>query len=277
MGDIAKGINEQTQGPFAEGEVINDGFDTELDRLRNVKGNGKGLLDSYLEKVKRETGITTIKLSSNKIIGHYMEVSKGQTDRVPSSFYRKQTLVNAERYTTDELIALETDILRSGFAAEAREREVYESLLSQCAAQSASLKEIASFLSRVDVLSSLALTARKKDYHKPVLVDEDTLSIKAGRHPVVEDQMETGTFVPNDLDISADKNRFCLITGPNMAGKSTYLRQNALIVLLAQIGSFVPAAEVVMKPVDRLYCRVGASDNLAKGNRRSSSRCRKRH
>ncbi|MFA7168606.1 MAG: DNA mismatch repair protein MutS [Sphaerochaetaceae bacterium] len=265
MGDIAKGINEQTQGPFAEGEVINDGFDTELDRLRNVKGNGKGLLDSYLEKVKRETGITTIKLSSNKIIGHYMEVSKGQTDRVPSSFYRKQTLVNAERYTTDELIALETDILRSGFAAEAREREVYESLLSQCAAQSASLKEIASFLSRVDVLSSLALTARKKDYHKPVLVDEDTLSIKAGRHPVVEDQMETGTFVPNDLDISADKNRFCLITGPNMAGKSTYLRQNALIVLLAQIGSFVPAAEVVMKPVDRLYCRVGASDNLAKG------------
>lgn len=265
MGRIAKGINEQTQGPFAEGQVINDGFDPELDRLRSLKGNGKGMLDAYLEKVKQQTGITTIKLSSNKIIGHYMEVSKGQTDRVPASFYRKQTLVNAERYTTDELIALETEILKSGFAAEAREKEVYEQLLAQCVAQSAILKEIARFLSRIDVLSSLALTARKKDYHKPQLVDQDVLAITGGRHPVVEDQLDAGLFVPNDLKEPEEGNRFCLITGPNMAGKSTYLRQNALIVLLAQIGSFVPASSVVMRPVDRLFCRVGASDNLAKG------------
>jgi len=265
MGEIAKGINEQTQGPFTEGDVVNDGYDAELDRLRGVKGNGKGLLDTYLDKVKQETGITNLKLSSNKIIGHFLEVSKGQTDRVPASFYRKQTLVNAERYTTDELIALETEILKSGFAAEAREKEVYEDLNERTSVQSPALKAIATFLSEVDVLSSLSLTARKKDYHKPEFVEDDMLSIQGGRHPVVEDQMNAGMFVPNDLEVQKDKDRFCLITGPNMAGKSTYLRQNALIVLLCQIGSYVPAQRVVLKPVDHLYCRVGASDNLAKG------------
>lgn len=265
MREISKGINEETQGPFVEGEVVNAGYDPELDRLREVKGGGKELLDSYLDKIRQETGISTLKLSYNKIIGHYLEVSKGQVDKVPQSFYRKQTLVNAERYTTDELIQLETQILKSGFAAEAREKEVYEQILKDTAAQGPMLLEIAQFLSEVDVLASLAVCAMKNHYRKPEFVEGDVLHIAGGRHPVVESQLPAGGFVPNGLDIEEQQGRFCLITGPNMAGKSTYLRQNALIVLLAQIGSYVPAERVVMSPVDRLFCRVGASDNLARG------------
>lgn len=265
MAEIAKGINEQTQGAFAEGEVIQSGYDAELDELRKAKGGGRELLDDYLAKIREETGITTMKLASNKIIGHYLEVSKGQVDKVPSTFYRKQTLVNAERFTTDELIKLESDILKSGFAAEAREKEVYESILKDTADEGPVLALIARFLSRIDVLSALALTAVKEHFHKPQFVEDDRLSITDGRHPVVEAQLPVGTFVPNSLEIGKGQGRFCLITGPNMAGKSTFLRQCALIVLLAQTGSWVPAEGLVMKPVDRLFCRVGASDNLARG------------
>ncbi|MFA6845735.1 MAG: DNA mismatch repair protein MutS [Sphaerochaetaceae bacterium] len=265
MKDIKDAINERTQGPFVEGQVVNDGYDEQLDKLRSIKGNGKELLNSYLKKVRDQTGITNLKLSYNKIIGHFLEVSKGQVDKVPQDFYRKQTLVNAERYTTDELIALETEILKSGFAAESREKELYERLLESAFSQRQTLLGIAMFLSKIDVLSSLALTALKHDYCRPSFVDEDCLSIIEGRHPLVEQQMGTASFVANSLDIKSTGNRFCLITGPNMAGKSTYLRQNALIVLLAQIGSYVPAKEVTLSPVDRLFCRVGASDNLARG------------
>lgn len=265
MQEIAKGINEDIQGPFEEGKVINAGYDAELDQLRKEKSGGSELLDAYLDKIRQETGITNLKLSYNKIIGHFLEVSKGQVDKVPQSFYRKQTLVGSERYTTDELIALETRILKSGFAAEAREKEVYERILKDVVAQGPMLLEIGQFLSEVDVLSALSVCAVRNHYHKPEFVEEDVLHIEGGRHPVVEAQLSQGDFVPNGLDIPCQEGRFCLITGPNMAGKSTFLRQNALIVLLAQIGSYVPADKVVMSPVDRLFCRVGASDNLARG------------
>ncbi len=263
--EIARGINEQTQGPFVPGEVIKPGYDNELDKLQQIQGGGKKLLNEYLERIKGETGITTMKLSYNKIIGHYIEVTKGQVDKVPSSFYRKQTLVNGERYTTDELVKLETQILKSGFAAEAREKEVYESILQETAKLVPLLLEIGRFLSKLDVLTSLCKCALENHYQKPEFVEGNMLSIEEGRHSVVESQLSAGKFIPNDLLIREDKGRFCLITGPNMAGKSTYLRQNALIVLLAQIGSYVPAKKVVMSPVDRLFCRVGASDNLARG------------
>ncbi len=263
--ELDQAINGEHQGPFQEGQVILDGFDAELDSLRAVKGGGKALLTSYLAKIREETGITTLKLSSNKILGHYIEVSKGQVDKVPSSFYRKQTLVNAERYTSDELIACEQKILQSSSEAEKRERLVYESLLEKTRMMKGTLLAIASLLSRVDCLQGFATIANRDDYTQPRFVPSNTLVIEGGRHPVVEQQLDIGSFVPNDLSIEEDGQRFCLITGPNMAGKSTFLRQNALIVLLAQIGSFVPARKVELGVVDRLFCRVGSSDNLARG------------
>lgn len=262
---IDKALNDQCQGPFTEGMVILDGFDPELDSLRSVKDNGKQILDAYLGKVRTETGITTMKLSSNKILGHFLEVSKGQVDKVPASFYRKQTLVNAERYTSDELIACETKILKSSFEAEKRERALYENILSETRELRNQLLSIAHFLSQVDCLQSFATTSIRYSYCCPVFSDSDCLEIVGGRHPVVEQQLGIGSFMANDLHIKPAGNRFCLITGPNMAGKSTFLRQSALIVLLAQIGSFVPATSARLSLVDRLYCRVGSSDNLARG------------
>ena len=263
--DLDKAINEAHLGPFQEGQVILDGFDASLDELRSIKGGGKQLLDAYLAKIREETGISTLKLSSNKILGHYLEVSKAQTDRVPSSFYRKQTLVNAERYTSDALIECEQKILVSSSEAEKRERLVYETLLDQTKAMQGPLLAIATLLSRVDCLQGFATTANKHDYTAPTFVESNCLVIEGGRHPVVEQQLGIGAFVPNDLTIEEEGQRFCLITGPNMAGKSTYLRQNALIVLLSQIGSFVPARKVELSVVDRLFCRVGSTDNLARG------------
>ena len=263
--DLDASINEEHQGPFLEGQVIKDGFDEQLDQLRSVKGGGKELLSLYLAKIRKETGITTLKLSSNKILGHYLEVSKGQVDKVPPSFYRKQTLVNAERYTSDELIACEQKILQSSSEAEKRERLLYEKLLERTREMKGPLLAIAALLSRVDCLQSFATTANKGEYTAPNFMSGNCLTIEGGRHPVVEQQLGIGSFVPNDLTIEEDGQRFCLITGPNMAGKSTYLRQNALIVLLSQIGSFVPARKVELGVADRLFCRVGSSDNLARG------------
>jgi len=263
--DLDASINDQHQGPFLEGQVILDGVDETLDQLRSIKGGGKELLSIYLAKVRKETGITTLRLSSNKILGHYLEVSKGQVDKVPSSFYRKQTLVNAERYTSDELIECEQKILQSSSEAEKRERLVYETLLEKTRALNGQLLVIAALLGKVDCLQGFATTANKGDYTAPTFISGNCLTIEGGRHPVVEQQLGIGSFVPNDLTIEEDGQRFCLITGPNMAGKSTYLRQNALIVLLSQIGSFVPARKVELGVVDRLFCRVGSSDNLARG------------
>lgn len=265
MMTIERAINEECRGPFEEGTVIKDGYDGELDELRRLRDHGADILDEYLKKVRTDTGITTLKLSFNKIIGHYLEVSKGQVDKVPSSFYRKQTLVNAERYTTDELIDCETRILRAVSDAEKRERQVYESVMENVRRCLEKILSIGRFLSELDVYQSHATLARERSFVRPQFTEKDILEINEGRHPVVEKNLRTGTFVANSLVMAEDSGRFCLITGPNMAGKSTYLRQTALIVLLAQSGSFVPAVSAVMGMVDRLYCRVGASDNLARG------------
>ena len=174
-------------------------FDAQLDQLRSIKGGGKQLLATYLAKIREETGITTLKLSSNKILGHYLEVSKGQVDKVPSTFYRKQTLVNAERYTSDELIACEQKILQSSSEAEKRERMVYEILLEKTRAMQGVLLAIASLLSRVDCLQGFSTTAIKHGYTAPHFVKTNCLTIEGGRHPVVEQQLGIGNFVPNDL------------------------------------------------------------------------------
>ncbi len=262
---IKRAVNSDHNGPFEEGKVINTGYDPELDALRNSKEGGKHLLASYLQQVRNQTGITTLKLSSNKILGHYLEVSKAQADKMPHTFYRKQTLVNAERFTSDELLSHEKTIYKSTQLSEIREKQVYENIVEQTKSLLQPLLTISEFLSDLDCLCSLAYTAIKHNYTKPTFVGEDSLYLEEGRHPVVEQHMSIGQFVANDLSISSMGKRFCLITGPNMAGKSTFLRQTALIVLMAQMGSFVPAKEARLSIVDRLYCRVGASDNLARG------------
>ncbi|MGD1823516.1 MAG: DNA mismatch repair protein MutS [Pleomorphochaeta sp.] len=262
---IQRGINDNIQGPFEEGKIIKEGFDKELDELRDIKNQGSKYLNNYIDSIKEVTNIPNIKLGYNKILGNYIEVRKTHTDKVPSNFYRKQTLVNAERYTSDELSEIETKILKSSYAAEKREREVYNNIVEKAASISNSLLMLANALSRIDVLQSFSLVADLYNYNKPTIVDDNKVEIINGRHPVVEKQLGLGSFVPNDLLLKQDGKRFCLITGPNMAGKSTYLRQCALIILLTQIGSFVPSDSAKISLVDKLFCRVGASDNIAKG------------
>lgn len=262
---IDRAINAAWQGGFEEGRVILDGYDQILDEKRSLKGGGAAMLEAYLGQVREQTGISQIKLSSNKVHGHFLEVSKIHAAKMPSAFFRKQTLVNAERFTSDELIALEEKILSSSFEAEKREREVYEAVVGHAQQARALLLAISGFLSDLDALASMGWLAIEHNYCKPTFTDEDQISIVQGRHAVVEQHLGVGQFVANDLTIHSAGERFCLITGPNMAGKSTFLRQNALIVILAQIGGWVPAKQARLGIVDRLYCRVGSADNLARG------------
>lgn len=255
-------VNPAFLGLFNPGEVILDGFDSILDEKRRLKGHSDEILQSYLEQEKEKTGLTILKLGYNRVFGYYLEVPKGQVSKVPEYFLRKQTLVNGERFTTTELQKYEISIMQASREAEERERVLYEGLLSKVVEHIAVLNSIGHFMSLLDVYQSLATVATDSNYVCPEMTEEDVLEIRGGRHPVVDRMLGVGKFVSNDLDM---KTRFCLITGPNMAGKSTYLRQNALIILLSHIGSFVPATEARIGICDKIFCRVGASDNLARG------------
>ncbi|HAN43135.1 MAG TPA: DNA mismatch repair protein MutS, partial [Sphaerochaeta sp.] len=262
MNEIDIAINDQCLGQFQVGQVILPGYDEILDQKRALRDHGDMVLKEYLEQVKVESGLTILKLGYNRIFGHYLEVPKGQVSKVPDYFYRKQTLVNGERFTTDQLMQYEKDILQAEAQTEERERELYEKILDTVLDLEQNLNSIGHFLNNIDVYQSLATLAVDSNYTCPEVTEEDVLEIKDGRHPVVEKQLGPGQFVANGLDMST---RFCLITGPNMAGKSTYLRQNALIILLAHIGSFVPASSAKIGIVDKIFCRVGTMDNLARG------------
>ena len=259
---IDRAINDQCLGQFQEGQVILPGYDDELDRERRIRDNSDVVLKEYLEQVKAESGMTILKLGYNRVFGYYLEVPKGQVSRVPDYFYRKQTLVNGERFTTDRLMQYEKDIMQANALTEQRERLLYNGILDNVASLDSYLNSIGHFLNTVDVYQSLATLAVDSDYVCPEMTEDDVLEIRGGRHPVVERQLGPGKFVANGLDMTT---RFCLITGPNMAGKSTYLRQNALIILLAHTGSFVPASYARIGLVDKIFCRVGAMDNLARG------------
>lgn len=265
METLLVAVSDDVLGPFSAGSVIKAGYSAELDRLRNLTKGGSADLEAYVAKLKEETGIPTMKLSQNKIIGHFLEIPKTHGTKVPDRFHRKQTLVNAERYTTDDLSDLESEMLASAEKAEKLERELFDGLLAKTADLTAQLLSLGEFFAAVDCLQSLAHIAHLEHYCRPELSDGDSLEIEEGRHPVVEQHLPRGQFVANGLVLGGPQERFCLITGPNMAGKSTYLRQNALIVLLAHIGSYVPAQRARIGLTDRLYCRVGASDNLARG------------
>jgi len=263
LDEITKAINPECTNLQHEGKIIIDGYSEELDALRKTQAESLGLLDGYLEKVKAETGLTILKLGYNKIIGHFLEIPKGQVSKAPESFIRRQTLVGGERYTTAELQDLEERIANAGEESLALEKRIYESIVRHAKDRCADILSIGNLFAKLDLYQSFADAAALYNYVKPEITEGGEVEIIGGRHPVVERNLPYGAFTSNDLESA--KGRFILLTGPNMAGKSTYLRQNALIVLLAHVGSFVPAKKATIPLFDRIFCRVGASDNLAKG------------
>lgn len=248
-----------------EGGIIQDGYHGSLDELRQTCRDGKRWI-AKLELQERElTGIESLKIRFNQVFGYYIEVTKANAARVPDRYVRKQTLANAERFTTAELKELEERVTGADLKVVAMEQDLFEQICAQLAKESPRLQAMGSILAVLDVLASFAEAAAVHRYVRPMLHKEGTIRIMEGRHPVVEQLSSSERFIPNDTHLNFENNRLVVLTGPNMAGKSTYLRQIALIVLLAQIGSFVPAKSAEIGVVDRIFTRVGASDNLAGG------------
>ena len=271
LNDLAALIGETLvdEPPFSvrEGEFIRQGFHPEVDRLRSILHGGKGIIAQMEAREKEKTGIRTLKIGYNKVFGYYIEVSNSFKDQVPETYIRKQTLVNGERYITQELKDLESDILSAADKVSALEYELFTNLRLQVAAQVARVQQTAASVAEVDVLCSLAAVAVKNNYCCPAVDESGVIEITdgEGRHPVVEKMRSDTFFVPNDTRMDGKANLAAIITGPNMAGKSTYMRQVALIVLMAQIGSFVPARAARLGVVDRIFTRIGASDDLSAG------------
>jgi len=260
---LARALVENPPALLREGGVIAAGHDAALDELRSIAtGTDRHLLELE-ERERRRSGIPQLKLGYNRVHGYYIELPRSQSGRAPLDYQRRQTVKNAERYITPELKQFEDKVLGARDRAHALERELFEQLLDALIAELPALKRVAAALALCDVLANLAGRAVALRYVEPELVDEPGLRIEAGRHPVVERMLEE-PFVPNDLEL-ADARRMLVITGPNMGGKSTYMRQAALILVLASIGSFVPAARAVIGPFDRIFTRIGASDDLAGG------------
>ena len=253
--------------PFSvrEGGIIAEGYSVDVDNLRSIMSDGKGWLEKIAEEEREKTGIKTLKISYNKVFGYYIEVSKSYMNQVPDRYIRKQTLANGERYITQELKDMESMILGATDKVCSLEYEIFCTIRDFVAGESPRIQKTAGVLATLDVYYSLAYVAAKNRYVCPEVDESSVIDIKDGRHPVVEQFVRDTYFVPNDALLDTDKNRLMLITGPNMAGKSTYMRQIAEIVVMAQIGSFVPAKEARIGVVDKLFTRVGASDDLASG------------
>ncbi len=251
---------------FSEGGVIRSGYNAELDELRDLAGSGKEWIARLQTSERERTGIPSLKVGYNKVFGYYLEVTKPHLSKIPDDYIRKQTLVNAERFITPALKEEEEKILRAEEKMAELERRLFEELRDYVAGFSAAIQEDGCLTGILDSLLSLTEAAERNRYVKPRLTKKNIISIKDGRHPVVERLLPPGEpFIPNDVEMSNDDNQILIITGPNMAGKSTFIRQVGLIVLMAQIGSFVPAAEATIGIVDRIFTRVGAHDNLAGG------------
>lgn len=248
-----------------EGNLIEDGYDGELDRLHELVRGGKNWIASLQREERARTGIQNLKVGYNKVFGYFIEVSKGNTHLVPEDYDRKQTLVNAERYVTVGLKEREEEILTAQERMQSLEYDLFVALRDRIGKEGRRIQSTAEAIAVLDVLLSLADVAVKKQYCKPALSESSEIDVREGRHPVVEDLMSPGEFVPNDTFLDGEKGALQIVTGPNMAGKSTYLRQVALITLMAQMGSFVPAARASVGIVDRIFTRVGASDNLVRG------------
>jgi DNA mismatch repair protein MutS len=248
---------------ITDGGVIREGFSEELDSLRNLEKEGQTFLLDYQENLRQQTGIKTLKVNFTRAFGYYIEVSKGQSHLMPASFQRRQTLVNAERFISPELKIHENKLYSAEEKISAIEKELFSSLKEKTALYEEPIKKTAKALAELDVLQSLSFAAKEYNYSRPLIDDSLDLIIEEGRHPVIE-LVSREPFVSNNTDLN-EKNRLMMITGPNMAGKSTYIRQVALIVLLAQIGSFVPAKRAKLGILDKLFTRIGASDDLSRG------------
>lgn len=262
---ITRAIVEEPPITVREGGMIRDGYNEEADRLRHAKTEGKTWLAELEARERESTGIKNLKVKYNKVFGYYFEVTNSFKDLVPEYFIRKQTLTNAERYTTDELKNLEDVILGAEDKLFSLEYDLFCGVRDAIAAEVVRIQKIARAIAAVDVFVSLSVVATRSNYVKPQINEKGTIQIKGGRHPVVEKMMRDDMFVANDTILDNSRNRISIITGPNMAGKSTYMRQTALIVLMAQIGSFVPADQANIGICDRIFTRVGASDDLASG------------
>ncbi|MEE1029118.1 MAG: DNA mismatch repair protein MutS [Agathobacter sp.] len=258
-------IQEEPPISVRDGDIIRQGYNEEVDRLRNAKTEGKTWLAELEAKEKESTGIKNLRIKYNKVFGYYLEVTNSFKDLVPDYYVRKQTLTNAERYITPELKELEDTILGSEDRLVSLEYELFRQVRDEIAGNVSRIQKTAHALAALDAFVSLALVASQNNYCRPDINTEGVINIKGGRHPVVEKMITNDLFIDNDTYLDNGNNRISIITGPNMAGKSTYMRQSALIVLMAQIGSFVPATSADIGIVDRIFTRVGASDDLASG------------
>ena len=262
---ILEDSEKQPPLTIREGGIIKNGFDKELDRLRSVMTGGTGVLAELEAEEKEKTGIKTLKVGYNKVYGYYIEVSKSFVDQVPAHYIRKQTLTTGERYITDKLKELENTILGAKERVNDLEYEDFMYVRGEINKNMHRIKKMASLVSVIDVLCSFATVAAQYGYVRPSVNDGDEIKIEGGRHPIVELYGNGNLFVPNDTYLNTTDSRFCIITGPNMAGKSTYMRQTAIITLMAQIGSFVPAKSASIGITDKIFTRIGASDDLASG------------
>lgn len=250
---------------LGEGKVFREGYHTELDELRHISQDSKSWIARYQAQLKEQTGIKTLKVGFNKMFGYYIEVSRGQADKMPESFMRRQTLVNAERYVTPELKDYESKVLTAEERIASIETELFQALRLEVAQFAKRVFQIAQAIALIDCISSMATAAQKYHYVRPEVDGGNILEIEEGRHPVIETICLNEKFIPNDTYLDDQNQRLLLITGPNMAGKSTYLRQVALITIMAQMGSFVPAKKARIGLVDKIFTRIGASDDLSRG------------
>ena len=264
-GRIAAVLTDEPPFSVREGNMIREGYDPEVDRLRGILSGGKGFIAELEAREKEKTGIRTLKVGYNKVFGYYIEVSNSFKEQVPEEYIRKQTLVNGERYITQELKDLEHEVLTAHDRDAALEYDLFAALRTEVASQVTRVQLAASLVAQLDTLCAFAETAAQNHYCRPEVDESGVIEITAGRHPVVEKMRGDAFFVPNDTHMGAKEERVAIITGPNMAGKSTYMRQVALTVLMAQVGSFVPAQCARIGVVDRIFTRIGASDDLAAG------------
>ncbi|KQC32539.1 DNA mismatch repair protein MutS [Nonlabens sp. YIK11] len=263
---IQERLDEEAPVNILKGKTIANGFYEELDELRDLATSGKDYLDKMLDRHSKETGISSLKISSNNVFGYYIEVRNSHKDKVPESWTRKQTLVNAERYITEELKEYEGKILGAEERIHALQQELFEKVVQEIIPFIKAIQNNAHLIGQLDCLLSFADHAVASNYTRPEILETDELVIKGGRHPVIEKMLPADQpYIPNDVQLDREEQQIIMITGPNMSGKSAILRQTALIVLLAQIGSFVPADEVKMGIVDKIFTRVGASDNISQG------------
>ena len=262
---IRRAIADDPPTTLREGGIIRQGFHAGLDDLRRAATEGKTWIAEYQIKEQERTGIKSLKVRFNKVFGYYIEITKANLDLTPEDYLRKQTLVNAERFITPELKEIEDKVLGSEEKSKALEYDLFQQVREEVVKATAAIQRLSRALAAVDALASLADVAFRFGYIRPALSDEPVLRIEEGRHPVLDARMRDEPFVPNDTLLDTDENQLAIITGPNMAGKSTYIRQVALLTLMAQMGSFIPAKSAVIGVVDRIFTRVGAADDISRG------------